>query len=47
LEAEMRDKEKLLEQMKEEHSQALYKLEKKAVLDKDRYGHFNIIIKQY
>lgn len=37
----MTDKEKLLEQMKEEHSQALYKLEKKAVLDKDRYGHFN------
>ena len=45
LEAEMRDKEKLLEEMKEEHSQALYKLEKKAVLDKDRYGHFNHIIK--
>ena len=37
LEGEMKSKEKLLEQMKQEHSQALYKLEKKAVLDKDRY----------
>ena len=39
LEAEMKDKETLLERMKEEHSEALYKLEKKAVLDKDRYTH--------
>lgn len=37
LEAEMREKEELIEQMKKEHGQALYNLEKKAVLDKDRY----------
>ena len=44
LEAEMRDTEKLLEQMKEEHSQAFYKLEKKAVLDKDRYGIYDMTL---
>ena len=36
LEGEMKDREVLIEKMKEEHGQALYKLEKKAVLDKDR-----------
>lgn len=36
LEAEMEEKEALIEQMKDSHSQALYKIEKKAVLDKDR-----------
>lgn len=40
LEAEMKEKEALLEQMKEEHGQALYMLEKKAVLDKDRWVHY-------
>lgn len=37
LEAEMRQKEERIEQQQKEHSEALYRLEKKAVLDKDRY----------
>jgi len=36
LEAELRRKEEMIEQQKHEHSEALYRLEKKAVLDKDR-----------
>ena len=35
----MKEKETLIEQMKDTHSQALYKIEKKAVLDKDRCIH--------
>ena len=37
LEAEMRKKEETIEQQKKEHEEALYRIEKKAVLDKDRY----------
>lgn len=37
LEKELRSKDELIEEQKKEHSEALYKLEKKAVLDKDRY----------
>lgn len=36
LEKELRAKDELIEQQKKEHSEALYQLEKKAVLDKDR-----------
>lgn len=36
LEAEMRKKEETIEQQKKEHEEALYRIEKKAVLDKDR-----------
>ena len=36
LDAEMKKKEEQLELMSKEHKDALYKLEKKAVLDKDR-----------
>ena len=36
LEAEMKRREEQIEQMSKEHAEALYELEKKAVLDKDR-----------
>ena len=36
LEAEMKRKDELIEQQQREHEEALYQLEKKAVLDKDR-----------
>ncbi len=36
LEADMERMEEALEQQKREHEETLYKLEKKAVLDKDR-----------
>lgn len=36
LEAELRRMEEVIEEQKYEHSEALYRLEKKAVLDKDR-----------
>ena len=42
LEAEMRRKDELIEQQRREHSEKLYKLEKKAVLDKDRLVQFSV-----
>lgn len=38
LEAELRQKEELIEKLKGEFDEKLYNLEKKAVLDKDRWG---------
>ena len=38
LEAEMTRKDEVIEQQQREHEEALYQLEKKAVLDKDRSG---------
>ena len=38
LEAEMMRKDEVIEQQQREHEEALYQLEKKAVLDKDRSG---------
>ncbi len=37
LEAEMKEKDKIIAKNEQEYAEALYKLEKKSVLDKDRW----------
>ena len=37
LEQDLRDKDEMIEQLKKDHEELVYNLEKKAVLDKDRY----------
>ena len=44
IEEEMQRKDKLIEQRKQEHEEALYRLEKKAILDKDRLGAHMVFV---